>query len=130
MIKSIIVADDSATARMVTIRCIEIAGFNDAEFFEAQDGYEALDLVKGHPIDLLITDLNMPHMDGKTLLKRIKESSNHHDLPVMIISSSKNQAKEEELYKLGAYAVLGKPISPASVSEALQSLSNLSGWGN
>jgi two-component system chemotaxis response regulator CheY len=106
---------------MVTKRCLEIAGYQEAIFLEAETGKQALDLAKNHQVDLLITDINMPEMDGKALLMRVKSSPKLADLPVLVISSLSNPAKENELIELGAFAVLSKPISPASLTVVLQS---------
>lgn len=122
MIKKIIIADDSATARMIIKRCLEIAGFFDVQMIEANDGQEALSLAKENQPDLLITDLNMPNMDGRTLLKHVKASPRLNSMPVLVISSASNEAMEKELVELGAFAVVNKPITPTSVSEALQNI--------
>ncbi len=118
----IVIADDSATARMFIKRCLEIIGLADAEMLEAENGREALTLVKEKPTDLLLTDLNMPVMDGATLLKWIKGSPKLIDLPVLVITSAGNSAKEAELCSLGAFGVLNKPVSPAVLMEALKPL--------
>lgn len=125
MIYTIIVADDSSTARMIIIRCLEIAGFGESRMLEARDGTEALELAKKNEVDLLVTDINMPKMDGRSLLKHIKTSPRLSHLPVLVITSANNPAKEEELKNLGAFAVLGKPISPAKVAETLEMLKTL-----
>ena len=124
MIKKIIVADDSATARMIIKRCLEIAGFLDVQVIEAKDGQEALGLAKENHTDLLITDLNMPNMDGRTLLKQVKASPRLNPIPVLIISSAINEAVEKELIELGALGVVNKPLTPTSVSEALQNIND------
>ena len=124
MIKKIIVADDSATARMIIKRCLEIAGFLDVQVIEAKDGQEALGLAKENHVDLLITDLNMPSMDGRTLLKQVKASPRLNPMPVLIISSAINEAVEKELVELGALGVVHKPLTPTSVSEALQNIND------
>ena len=131
MFQTIIIADDSATARMVTKRCLEIAGYQEATFLEAETGKQALNLAKDHQADLLITDINMPEMDGKALLMRVKSSPKLVDLPVLVISSLSNPAKENELIELGAFAVLPKPISPADLVAVLQSPSEQADtrWG-
>ncbi|MFB3041439.1 MAG: response regulator [Candidatus Poribacteria bacterium] len=132
MIKKIIIVDDSATARMIIKRCLEIAGFLDVQVIEANDGQEALGLAEENQPDLLITDLNMPNMDGRTLLKRFKASPRLNPMPVLIISSASNEAVEKELVELGALAVVNKPITPTSVSEALQNINeenNEDQWG-
>ncbi|MFA5701881.1 MAG: response regulator [Desulfuromonas sp.] len=120
--KRIIIADDSGTARMMIRRCLEIVGFNETEFEEAKNGREALALMKKNPPDLLVSDLNMPSMDGETLLQWVKASPKLVNIPVLIISSVTNSAKTAELKKKGAFAVIGKPISPALLNEALAPL--------
>ena len=119
MIKRIVIADDSATARMFIKRCLQIIGLGDAEMVEAEQGKEALTAAKAAPTDLLLTDLNMPIMDGETLLKWVKASPKLMDMPVVVITSAGNPAKEQELLKLGALKVINKPISPPALMEAL-----------
>jgi two-component system chemotaxis response regulator CheY len=120
--KRIIIADDSGTARMFIKRCFEISGCHNAKFIEAENGLEAIEHLKKAPADLVVTDLHMPEMDGTELLKRIKSSPRFHETPVIIISSAANPKKVEELKKLLALAVLSKPVSPASVSAAIEPL--------
>lgn len=117
--KRIIIADDSATARMVIRRCLEIAGFKDAEFIEAGNGLEVLEKLEEVEPDLLVTDLTMPTMDGTELVRRLKQQDKYQDLPVLVISSAKNEAKEQELKGMGAFAVLSKPVSPAMLAQVL-----------
>ncbi|MEE9553448.1 MAG: response regulator [candidate division Zixibacteria bacterium] len=124
MYQTIIVADDSVTARMIIKRCLEIAGLSEATFLDARDGTEALELAKNNQVDLLVTDLNMPKMDGRSLLMHVKASPRLSELPVLVISSVSNPAKVEELLGLGASAILGKPVSPADLAEVLEKLSN------
>ncbi len=70
----IAIVDDSATARLFIRRCLEIIGFFEADFIEAENGKDALTKIREEQPDLLITDLNMPLMDGETLLKWLKTS--------------------------------------------------------
>lgn len=118
----IVIADDSATARMFICRCLEIIGLGEATLVQAENGREALSMVKEEETDLLLTDLNMPVMDGATLLKWVKSSPRLHDLPVLVITSAGNPAKEQELTSLGAFGVLNKPVSPAVLMDALKPL--------
>lgn len=116
----IIIADDSRTSRMFIRRCFEIAGWREADFYEAADGQEALALLRQNAdVDLLVTDLNMPNMDGATLLKSVKEDRELSKVAVMVITSAGNPAKEAELSALGAFCVLNKPVSPAVLVEEL-----------
>lgn len=120
--KRIIIADDSATARMFVRRCLEVVGFTDAEFVEVNDGQEAMDNIqKGKP-DLVVTDLFMHPVDGTELLRRIKSSAELSNIPVLVATSAKNPAKEAELLSMGAVSVLAKPVSPAAMMAALQEI--------
>ncbi len=120
----ILIVDDSGTARMFIKRCIEIAGLADAEFFEAGNGNEALGILDNHSVTCVITDLNMPECDGEMLLKQIKARPRLHDIPVVVITSAGNPAKELELMACGAVAVLSKPVSPAAIADAVGTLVN------
>jgi len=121
-VNRIIIADDSDTARMFIRRCLEIVGLHEAEFIEAVNGNEALKIAKQEPPDLLVSDLNMPVMDGETLLKWVKTSPRLVDVPVLVITSAGNPAKEAQLLELGAFAVLNKPVSPAPLLKVLAPL--------
>jgi two-component system chemotaxis response regulator CheY len=101
-------------------RCLEIIGFGDASLVEAVNGKEALAKIKEAPTDLVITDLNMPVMDGETLLKWIAANPKLNQIPVLVVSSAGNPAKEAELLALGAIAILSKPLSPPTLLEKLE----------
>lgn len=116
----IAIVDDSGTARMFIRRCLEIAGFQGAEIIEAENGKDALEKIRNAPVDLLLTDLTMPVMDGTTLLKWIKANPKLSALPVLVISSAGNPAKEIELKALGAMGVLDKPVSPMKLNMLLR----------
>ncbi|MDY6824935.1 MAG: response regulator [Thermodesulfobacteriota bacterium] len=120
--KRIVIADDSGTARLFIKRCLEIAGFEDAEFLEAANGREALELLKEQPADLVVTDLIMPEMNGVSLLRRIKSSPRMHEIPVIVVTSAASPQKIEELKNMQALAVVSKPISPPEVAEAIEPL--------
>jgi len=121
-VKRIVIADDSATARMFIKRCLEIIGFGDATIIEAANGKEALARVKEEATDLVITDLNMPVMDGETLLKWIRANPKLNTIPVLVVSSAGTPAKEAELLELGAIGILGKPVSPPALMEKIEPL--------
>ena len=118
----ILIADDSRTARLFIKKCLEIIGLEEVSVTEAANGAEALELIKKGAFDLLITDLNMPEMDGQDLLRRIKASPKTTDIPVLVITSVGNPAKEKELLSLGALAVLTKPVTPADLLDTLEDL--------
>lgn len=122
MAKRVLIVDDSVTARMLIRRCVEIAGWAEADFTEAGNGREALAALAKNGADIVLTDLNMPEMDGEELLTAIREIPMFEKLPVVVISSAGNEAKEGILRKAGASRILSKPISPALIAEILESI--------
>ncbi len=120
--KTILIVDDSCTARMMIRRCLEIAGYADAEFREASHGREALDLLRTHAADLVLTDLNMPEMNGRTLIRHLKSSPRFFSIPIIVISSITNDREENELRAHGVAAVIRKPLSPMTLREALETI--------
>ncbi len=121
-LNSFLIADDSGTARMIIRQCIEIAGFHGKEFLEARDGKEAWQILQHQRVDMVFTDLNMPGLDGRALLKLIKSTPELSSTCVIVITSTNNPAKEAELRDSGVSSVLGKPVSPASIYQALRAL--------
>ncbi|EKD84149.1 MAG: Response regulator receiver protein [uncultured bacterium] len=118
----ILIADDSKTARMIIQRCLEMTGFSNCEYVHAANGFEALAIIRAGGIQLLITDLNMPKLDGKGLLKAVKSSPRLIDLPVIVVSSMANPALEKELHSIGASSIINKPVSPAKLLESIESI--------
>ena len=113
------IADDSGTARLFTKRCVQIAGFKDATLIEAVDGADAWNKCQADKPDLLLTDLTMPNMDGTELLRNVKSVPATKDIPVIVVTSAGNPAKEKELVEIGAAAVILKPISPPKLVPAI-----------
>lgn len=123
MSKKILIADDSALARAFLKQCCNVAGLAGSSFLEAKDGEEALGLIeKSNDIDLLILDINMPKKDGITLLLDTKNKGNTIVRRTVVVTSTKNPAKEEMLKQLGVVAVLEKPLSPARLAAALATM--------
>ncbi len=121
-IETIMIVDDSGMARLIMKQCLEIAGFRDKKFVEAINGKDALDKLNKEKIDLVLTDLNMPVMEGNALLDNIKISPELKNIPVIIITSNSNCAREAELKEKGAFAVINKPISPALIHKTCSAL--------
>ena len=122
MLKNIVIADDSALARMFIRRCLEIAGLGDANFYEASDGSEAIVKMKEVKADLLVTDLTMPNMNGIELMRRISSSPRLSGTPVLVVTSAGNEEQRKQLYELGATRILSKPISPPMLVEAIDEI--------
>ncbi|NOX88653.1 MAG: response regulator [Calditrichaeota bacterium] len=121
----ILIVDDSATARALIRRSLDICGLKDVSFLEAGNGKEALKILKDEKVDFVFTDINMPEMDGEALLKRIKSSPKLFHLPVVVITSLKNSIAEQNLIREHAAAVLAKPLELPEVHKILRDSLNL-----
>jgi len=112
-----LIVDDSSTSRMITRRCLEMASTDPMTFLEAPDGAEALSVLQNESVDLIITDINMPKMDGMTFVWKVKMNERLEDTPILVLSSMKNERMENALLGLGVTSFIQKPISPAKVAE-------------
>ena len=122
MFERILLVDDSLSARMIIRQYLEIVGCQGAEFKEVANGSMALDELKLTSYDLIVTDMNMPVMDGNEFLMRLKASPKYNKIPVIIVSSAANKDNEQRFMKFGANYVIGKPVSPQLLHEAVSSL--------
>ena len=120
--ESILVVDDSATARMVIKRNLEMMGFAECEILEAAHGKEALSAMAKKLPDLVLSDIHMPQMDGLLFLKWVKGNKKLASVPIIFVTSGGNPAREQELLDVGAVAVLRKPLSPEALFPVLESI--------
>jgi len=119
----VLIVDDSSTSRIIIQRCIEMAGVSVGSFLFAENGLDAISLIKDNPrISLVITDINMPKMDGHTLVRLLKNQTSTASLKVVVVSSIARTDSEEELFSLGVTAVIKKPVSPEKIAKALQAI--------
>ncbi len=112
MKRKILIADDSPTIRKFVSLSLKMQGF---EVLTASDGMEAVELLPSHKIDLVITDLNMPNLDGFELIKSVRESFQHREIPIIILSSLSGAKEIEMGIKSGANSYLVKPFDPKRI---------------
>ena len=122
LVQTILVVDDSGTARMIIKQCLAIIGLKDKKYLEASNGRDALEVLKQSSVDLVVTDLNMPVMDGEALLLEIKGADVWRKIPVIVITSTSNDVREKALREVGAEAVISKPVNPAVLHAAWQKI--------
>ena len=118
-LKNIMIVDDSRTSRLIIKRCFEIAGYHDTRYIEAEDGLDALTVLNDNPVDMIVSDLNMPKIDGISLVKKLKQNEKTAPIHILIISSMDNEILINELKSLGIFGFINKPISPAKILEVL-----------
>lgn len=101
----ILVVDDSFSTREIEKSILEFEGYNVET---AVDGIEALEMLKDHTFHLVVSDLNMPRMDGLTLVENLRRDARYRGLPVIVVSSEKDQDKRRQLAEVGADAFIDK----------------------
>jgi two-component system, chemotaxis family, chemotaxis protein CheY len=108
----VLVVDDSAAMRGFIRRVLDLSGFEVGQVFEAADGLDALAVLEEHPIDVVLTDINMPRMDGEELMLHLREDEDLQDVPVLVLSADSSEARMSRMFAAGARGYLGKPLSP------------------
>ena len=119
MAKTILVVDDSASFRQVVALTLKGAGY---DVVEAGDGKDALTKLDGRKIHLIISDVNMPNLDGIAFLKQVKLHPNYKFTPVVMLTTEGQDAKKNEGREAGAKAWIVKPFMPPQVLDAVAKL--------
>lgn len=119
MSKTIMVVDDSASIRQVVRIALNGAGYN---VIEASDGKDALSKLTGEKIHLVISDVNMPNMDGISLVKELKKNPRYKFTPVIMLTTEAGKDKMAEGKAAGAKAWVVKPFQPPQMLDAVSKL--------
>lgn len=114
----ILVVEDSLSMRSFVRSALESEpALDEVEVVEATSGFDALRLLPRGPYDLVITDINMPDINGLELLQIMRKGDKHKSTPVLLISTQKSDKDRERGLKLGATGYLAKPFSPEALCE-------------
>jgi two-component system chemotaxis response regulator CheY len=119
MAKTVMIVDDSASLRQVVRMALSGAGY---QVMDAGDGQEALDKLNGSKVHLVISDVNMPRMDGITFVKTLKQKPEYRFLPVIMLTTEAGEARKDEGRAAGAKAWMIKPFQPAQMLAAVSKL--------
>ncbi|MCK5527397.1 MAG: response regulator [Candidatus Latescibacteria bacterium] len=117
MNKKILVIDDDESMRHLLVDALEVFGY---QVSTAVDGRQALDILDEATFDLAICDLMMPHLDGRSFLKKVKGHT--PDLPVMIITGYGTAQTEDEMMRLGAMGYLSKPFTIEQIKTLVEQI--------
>ena len=117
MSKSILVVDDSESIRELVGLTLESAGHTVTK---GVDGIDALRLLDGREVNLVITDLNMPQMDGISLIREIRKLESYSTIPVLVLTTESQAAKKEEAKAAGATGWIVKPFVADKLLEVVK----------
>lgn len=112
MTKRILAVDDSASMRQMVSFTLEKAGY---EVIEATDGEDALAKLDGHHLDMVITDLNMPRLNGIELVRRVRAMPKHRFVPIIMLTTEASSDNKALGKSAGATGWLVKPFKPAQL---------------
>ncbi len=116
----LLIVDDSPAMRSFIRRVIDLSGFELAGCWEASNGIEALELLCSEWVDVILSDINMPGMDGEEFLRHLAGSELLRAIPVIIISTDGTDQRIERMLALGARGYVVKPFRPEVLREALE----------
>ena len=119
MDSDVLVVDDSAAIRKILTRVLRQTGMAIRTIHEAGDGQDALALMALHRVDLVLSAINMPKMDGLQLLASLKASPQWRHIPVVIITTEGGETKVAEAVRLGAAGYVRKPFTADQIKEKL-----------
>jgi two-component system, chemotaxis family, chemotaxis protein CheY len=117
MAKIILAVDDSASIRQMVSFTLKSAGY---EVVEAVDGMDGLDKAKSRPINLVLTDQNMPRMDGLTLIKNLRTLPQYKSTPILMLTTESSDAMKSQGRTAGATGWLVKPFDPQKLIEVVR----------
>jgi two-component system chemotaxis response regulator CheY len=119
MSKTILIVDDSASLRQVVSIALKGAGY---EVLEAGDGKEALGVLDGRKVNLIISDVNMPNMDGITMVTEVKKDPNYKFTPIIMLTTESQDDMKQKGKEAGVKAWVVKPFKPEQMLDAVSKL--------
>ena len=116
----VLIVDDSAAMRGFVRRVVELSGFEADIFLEAGDGKEALDLLSANWVDVVLTDINMPNMNGEELLSSMSADETLSTIPAIVVSTDGTDLRRSRMQELGARGYVRKPFTPEELRAKLE----------
>jgi two-component system chemotaxis response regulator CheY len=119
---NILIVDDSPAMRRVVRRVVDLSGVDTGKYLEAGNGVEALTVLRSEWVDLIMTDINMPGMDGEELLREVRLDPMLASIPVLVVSTDRSDARVKQMMEIGADGYVSKPFMPAELSREMHRL--------
>jgi two-component system chemotaxis response regulator CheY len=112
-----LIVDDSSVMRKIVERALRQAGLDSLRVFEAGNGSEGLEMLRAHKVDLILSDINMPSMDGLEFLRQIRAQDLAPGVPVVMITTESSEEHVKEAILAGAKGYIRKPFTAEQVKE-------------
>jgi two-component system, chemotaxis family, chemotaxis protein CheY len=122
MALNIMIVDDSPVMRTFLRKVVDLTGLPIGRYYEAGDGAEALNTLNERWMDLILTDINMPHMDGEELIRHIESDELLRDVPVIVVSTDSSHTRIQQMLSLGARGYVSKPFAPEVLRDEVEKI--------
>lgn len=119
MAYNVLIVDDSATMRALIRKVLVISGFDIGEYFEGANGREALGILEQNWVDIILSDVHMPEMDGAALVRNLKEHEMWRHIPVVLITTESRPEVINPFLNLGVHDYIQKPFRPETIKKKL-----------
>ena len=116
---NVLIVDDSRSMRKVILKTLRLFGFQMGECLEASNGQEALEILEDKWVDLILSDVHMPVMDGIGFMQSLREKDICGDTPVVFVTTEANEDTLKQLMDLGASGYIRKPFRPEEIKALL-----------
>jgi len=119
---NVLIVDDSSSMRAVIKKIIKVSGFDVGECWEAADGKEAMKVLMNEWVGLVLTDINMPNMNGMELITEMKKDQVQRSIPVVMVTTEGAEERVQEAMKIGASGYIKKPFLPEEIKRTLSNI--------
>jgi two-component system chemotaxis response regulator CheY len=118
----VLIVDDSPAMRSFIRRVMQVSGFEFDQCLEAGNGEEALNVLESEWVDVILTDINMPQMNGEQFVRHLEEDDCMRSIPVLVVSTDGTEKRIHQMLSLGAKGYVTKPFTPETLREELERL--------
>ena len=120
MALNIMIVDDSPVMRSFIRKVVGLTGLEVGNYFEAGDGEDALKSLGEHWVDLVLTDINMPHMNGEEFVRHMESEELLRMIPVIVVSTDSSHSRVQQMLALGAKGYVSKPFLPEALRDEVE----------
>jgi two-component system, chemotaxis family, chemotaxis protein CheY len=120
MAYNVLIVDDSPAMRSFVRRVLDMSGLEIGRCLQAENGLAAIDVLRADWVDVVLTDINMPVMDGDRFVRTIKADEELSPIPVIVVSTDKSESRVQQMMDLGAKGYVTKPFMPETLRDAIE----------
>jgi two-component system, chemotaxis family, chemotaxis protein CheY len=117
---NVMIVDDSPAMRTFIRRILDLSGVDVDHCIEANDGQEALELLQSESVNIVLTDINMPRLNGEELMRRIAADARLSQIPAIVVSTDRTESRLQQMLALGARGYITKPFSPEVLKDEIE----------